>query len=179
MNIKFFRKTPGFTLIELIAVLILAAIVALVAISVLTRQTSNLRGRAEALKSHVRYAQAMAMSTDNRNWGIRFDTETEEYWLFYCNTATTCNWLENQTHIPGTGPGRDTANLEEHNININSISQGESRVTLAFGNFGTPYWGGEDQVLENLLSENFTITLADQAGRTENINVIPATGAVP
>lgn len=174
-----FKNSSGFSLLEIIVVLIIVAIVALVAVSAVFRQNANLPGRADALKSHIRYAQAMAMSTDDRNWGIRFHTGPSRYWLFYCDTGDTCSWGQNRTHMPGTDSDTETVELQKYNISIGSVSHGGNQVTLAFDNFGAPYRGGNNEVLENLLEDTFIITLADDSGRTEEIKVIPTTGAVP
>ncbi|MFP4571578.1 MAG: prepilin-type N-terminal cleavage/methylation domain-containing protein [Desulfobacterales bacterium] len=169
----------GFTLLEIIAVLVIAAIAAAVIINSVSRSKADLTGRSEALRAHIRYAQSMAMSTDDRNWGIRFHTNPNHYWLFYCNSGDTCNWGENQTHIPGTETDQTKVDLGEYDININNINHGDNRVTLAFDNFGTPYWGGHNEVLENLLETQFIITLEDDSSNdTETISVTPTTGFV-
>ena len=175
-----FPENNGFTLLEIIAVLIIATIAALVVANAVSRGRSNLSGRIEALKSHIRYAQSMAMSTDEQNWGIRFDTTENQYWLFYCPSAQTCTSGENIVSIPGaeSGPG-DKVDLDDANIDITGINPGGTGVTLAFNNFGTPYYGNLNQVLENPLTSEMAISLADGAGNTETANVTPTTGFVP
>ncbi|MCF8026524.1 MAG: prepilin-type N-terminal cleavage/methylation domain-containing protein [Desulfobacteraceae bacterium] len=174
-----YQKNNGFTLLEIIAVLVIAAVAALVVANAVSRGRSNLAGRTEALKSHIRYAQSMAMSTDEQNWGIRLDTAENQYWLFYCPSAQTCASGENITSIPGaeSGPG-DKVDLDDAGIGITGITPGGTGVTLAFNNFGTPYYGDLNQVLENPLTSKMTITLADGAGNTETANVTPTTGFV-
>ncbi len=172
------QSNKGFTLLEIIAVLVIAAIAALVVANVASRGRSNLAGRTEALKSHIRYAQSMAMSTDNRNWGIRFYTGADSYWLFYCETGQNCNWDANITSIPGTDSNQSRILLGEEGINITDINPVDNPVTLAFDNFGTPFTGGKNTVLETILASDLIITLQDQAGRSENISVTPTTGFV-
>ncbi|MCF8026577.1 MAG: type II secretion system GspH family protein [Desulfobacteraceae bacterium] len=173
-----YQKNKGFTLLEIIAVLVIAAVATLVVANTVSRGRSNLAGRTEALKSHIRYAQSMAMSTDEQNWGIRFDTTENQYWLFYCPTAQTSG--VNIVSIPGAEPGPgDKVDLDDANIDIIGINPGGTEVTLAFNNFGTPYYGDLNQVLGNLLASEMTITLADPAGNTETANVTPTTGFVP
>ena len=173
------HSNKGFTLLEIIAVLVIAAVAALVVANAVSRGRSNLTGRAEALKSRIRYAQSMAMSTDEQNWGIRFDTAENQYWLFYCPSGENCTSGENITSIPGaeSGPG-DKIDLDDAGIGITGITPGGTGVTLAFNNFGTPYYGDLNQVLENLLTSEMTITLAGPAGNTETAGVTPTTGFV-
>ncbi|MFP4160029.1 MAG: prepilin-type N-terminal cleavage/methylation domain-containing protein [Desulfobacterales bacterium] len=177
MIADFFKKEHGFTMIELTAVLILAGIIAAAAASVVSRQHTNLRGRAGALESHIRYARALAMSTDEDNWGVRFDMGSDEYWLFHCQTGQTCGWDDNKTRIPGTK--HKTVDLKDYKLGISSTSHGGNTVTLAFDNFGTPYWAEDEEVLENRLENSFTATLSDNSANTRDIKVIPVTGAVP
>ena len=74
------RKDQGFTLIEIVVVLVLISIIAA---SVFSRSIStdqiNIAGQAEKIKSHIRYAQSLAMKR-NENWGI-FNNGSQ-YWLF-------------------------------------------------------------------------------------------------
>lgn len=171
------QSNKGFTLLEIIAVLVIAAIAAVVVTSVISRNRSNLKGRTEALKAHIRYAQSMAMSTDKRNWGIRFDPENNDYWLFFCEYANldTCNPDDNIISIPGTqNPQQKKIDLDSQGLTI-SISTGSTDL-IAFNNFGTPY---KDTAEQNLLQEDMEITMTDQAGNSENINITPTTGFVP
>ena len=70
----------GFTLIEIVVVLVLVGIIATVAY---TRSIStdklNLASRTEKIQSHIRYAQSMAMK-NNDVWGIFCNGS--QYWLF-------------------------------------------------------------------------------------------------
>lgn len=166
----------GFTLLEIIAVLIIAAIAALVVISAVSRGKANLAGRTEALKAHIRYAQSMAMSTDEENWGIRFNADTGRYWLFVCEGGDeTCDPDESDNIIPIPGTENDQDNkiyLGGEGIEF-STSEGED-ATLAFDNFGTPYSGNLNQILENSLTINLS-----QADNSETVKVTATTGFVP
>ncbi len=69
---KFFKFAPGFTLIEIIAVLVIISIIAVVAGSrvggVTDAATDN--SVASKFRSHLRYAQIRALNTQGV-WGIR------------------------------------------------------------------------------------------------------------
>ena len=72
-------KNRGFTLIELISVLLIMGIVAAVVISRVGTSNNEVIAQIEVVKSHLRYAQSRAMNSD-KIWGVRFDTS--RYWLF-------------------------------------------------------------------------------------------------
>jgi MSHA pilin protein MshC len=70
----------GFTLIEVVAVLMIIGIVAVIAmVRVSSTEDIDLASQVEAVKGHLRFAQIRAMNTDS-NWGIHF-SETS-YYLF-------------------------------------------------------------------------------------------------
>ena len=65
------RKEQGFTLFEIIAILLLISIVTVTIVSRRTGNSTDLIAAAEVLKGHLRYAQSRAMSLDQR-WDINF-----------------------------------------------------------------------------------------------------------
>jgi prepilin-type N-terminal cleavage/methylation domain-containing protein len=75
------RNNRGFTLIEVIAVLIILGILAVVVISRSNNMDASLYSEAEVIKTHLRYAQTQAMNkTSSLTWGIKCDGT--DYWLF-------------------------------------------------------------------------------------------------
>ena len=73
------KNNRGFTLIELISVLLIMGIVAAVVVSRVGTSNNEVIAQIEVVKSHLRYAQSRAMNSDKK-WGVRFDTS--RYWLF-------------------------------------------------------------------------------------------------
>ncbi len=69
---KFFKFAPGFTLIEIIAVLVIISIIAVVAGSRVGGMTDTATDSSAAgkLRAHLRYAQIRALNTQGV-WGIR------------------------------------------------------------------------------------------------------------
>lgn len=65
----------GFTLIEVIAVLIILGILVAIAVTRLGSNSSDLVPQADILKSHIRFAQLKALSDDmSASWGISFSS---------------------------------------------------------------------------------------------------------
>lgn len=80
------KHQRGFTLIEVIAVLVIIAVLAAVVISRMTSPSSfGLVSETDILKGHLRYAQYRAMSHTER-WGISFSTGS---YSLVSPTATT------------------------------------------------------------------------------------------
>lgn len=82
------RNNRAFTLIEIIAVLIIIAIMAAVVISRMTSTADvDMRAKSEALKNHIRYAQGRALKMNssvtgcNAPFGISIGANS--YFLFY------------------------------------------------------------------------------------------------
>ncbi|CAB1075054.1 hypothetical protein D1AOALGA4SA_2874 [Olavius algarvensis Delta 1 endosymbiont] len=74
------RYDHGFTLIEIVVVLVLVSIVATTVFTrSITTDQINLNAQTEVVKSHIRYAQSLAMKR-SENWGIFGNSS--EYWLF-------------------------------------------------------------------------------------------------
>ena len=71
----------GMTLVEMIAVLLLMAIVSAVVLNRFMDITAvSTTASVETVRAHLRYAQAMAMKQNRFLWGIKCDGA--DYWLF-------------------------------------------------------------------------------------------------
>jgi hypothetical protein len=148
-------KSSGFVLIEVIAVLLVLAIVVAVLIG---RAGANVNAEAEAdiLRSHFRYAQSRAM-VDSVPWGI--DVATASYRL-----------QRNCTEAPVSLPGEDAA--------VRSLPSGvamsPATVTFSPGR-GIPVVSCASP---DAISENVVITVAAQ-GAVATVEVTRVTGFVP
>jgi prepilin-type N-terminal cleavage/methylation domain-containing protein len=90
------RNRQGFTLIEIIGVLIVVGVLAAIAITRAMSTTSMGRVAQESvIKNHIRYAQALAMK-QGTIWGIKCDGA--DYWLF---NTTNPDASSNQRTLPG------------------------------------------------------------------------------
>lgn len=162
----------GFTIIEVIAVLVITAIIAVVAVTRISSNENNLIVVSDTLRSHLRLAQARAMSSSTDTgivWGVRFISSTQ-YHLFYCAAESTCDPTNaaNQSAFPGAGSViMDISDKRVQIVNGAGI--------LAFNRFGTPY---TDAVLTTILAKQLTLTVQDNNGRTITINITPQTGMI-
>jgi prepilin-type N-terminal cleavage/methylation domain-containing protein len=75
------QKHAGFTLIELVAVLLLIGIIITVVVSRWTLGDSALTVQMDVIKSHLRYAQSKAMSSSSP-WYIHFEETPGRYSLY-------------------------------------------------------------------------------------------------
>ena len=162
------RREKGFTLIEAIAILIVLGILAAIAFSRMTTGDISLRAQAEALKSHIRYAQLRAMNADadtttNPNCESSFGISTSgtAYFLFK-NCDTTSRVI-----LPGA---------ENDSISLPSgMTLNATATNVTFDKWGEPCL---DLNGTNLATANIGLTLS-YAGQPEPITITKNTGFVP
>jgi len=151
------RNNRGFTLIEVVTVLVIIAIISVVVIARSVSTTDvDLASQLEMVKGHLRSAQASAMNTEGF-WGINFSSATE-YYLFQGVGSTTA------IRLPG-----------EENATVNLVTKGSAltittvrRVT--FDEYGRP-WNPT-----TTLPETADVTIQTSGG---NITVTKNTGFIP
>jgi prepilin-type N-terminal cleavage/methylation domain-containing protein len=175
---KIFKREVGFTLIEIVAVLVVMGILAVIAVSRSLSYNVEVYSGADTLKTHLRYAQTLAMNPNfitstsvSEIWGMSCDTTS--YWLFHgTNSATTANYIrlpEDEKYINANR----TINLAAKKINI-------SNFTIFFDNRGIPYTSYTSATV-NTPATNQTITVTPTGGGTPSVNVTitPLTGYIP
>lgn len=162
----------GFTMMEVVAVLVIMVIVTAVAVSRFASNQSNLVAATDTLTSHLRLAQARAMnmSTDTDSvWGIRF-ISTTQYHLFYCSTASTCDPGNAANQMVFLGAGSPV-------INITRVQVTNGAMIIAFDRFGTPYTNAT-LAKASILTSVLVLNLKDNNGNTISINITPQTGMI-
>lgn len=162
-------RPSGFTLIEVIAVLLVLGVLAAVVISRMTSTAdTDLKGAAEALKSHIRYAQMRAMNADasdptvcNASFGIAISGNT--YFMFRdCATANN-----NKVALPGA---------EGDTIGFSNTSLADNGVpTVTFDERGRPC----TDLNGNQLAAADIIWGMSKPGASETITITKNTGFVP
>jgi len=166
MRAPLYADNRGFTLMEVIVVLVLMAIFAVIAVSRQPQTDMTLRAGAEVLKSHLRYAQMRAMSSD-RGWGISYDSDTGDYWLISGQVA------DRRINLPGE-------NQNSVNLISNGISVEEGDFTLIFDHRGRP-----DITAPTLTTLSFdegtrsaTLTLVKSGESNATITILQNTGFI-
>ena len=149
----------GFTMIEMVVVLIVMAIVATFILARATPGSNNLIAQAEILKSHLRYAQIRAMN-DTVPWGIRIP-DAGSYILYKDNVQATA-WLPGEAdETISTGKTPQT-----HRLPTGITVTAGSGLTYNFDDWGSPG------------ASTLTITLS-QGTTTSNITITKNTGYIP
>jgi MSHA pilin protein MshC len=150
LTVKNLKNQSGFTMIEVISVLVIIGIVAAV---VITRATStrdyDLISQVEAVKGHLRFAQSVAMGL-NTSHGIHFDSQTT-YYLY--NATNSVKKL-----LPGQNELTVDMGKKKSDLKITSVSKNP----VVFDGYGSP---GTD-----------TITITTNGGTiviTKNTGYIP------
>jgi MSHA pilin protein MshC len=157
---KRIRNNRGFTLIEVIAVLVILAILAAVAISRSTAtEEANLRAEVDTLKAHLRYAQSLALNDLSPvKWGIQI-------------SGSAYRLVKNPT---GDGAAFDSPtpyNLPNESSDTHSILPfSATTVNILFDDWGIPYNSATK------LAANATITLTPGS---QSITITPETGFIP
>ena len=147
----------GFTMIEIVMVLVVLAIVATVVAYRPATISSEIIAQAEILKSHLRYAQIKAMN-DTVPWGIHIPNANS--YILYKNNATASDILPGETAQTHTLPS------------VVTITSGAAS-TYNFNEFGTPVDAGGIEI-----PAKQTITLS-QGTTTSNITITKNTGYIP
>ncbi len=116
----------GFTMLEIIAVLLILGIIAAVVASRMANTAAyDLSSQVEVLKAHLRLAQSRAMGSGSP-WGINFVTSTT-YYLFEGNGSTT------PVQLPGEDNATVNLTTKKSGLTIGSAPQ---RIT--FDAYGSP-----------------------------------------
>ena len=168
------RNQQGFTLIEITVVLVLMAIISAYVIgrSIGTGQI-DLAAQTDKIRNQIRYAQATAMKKSDRIWGIKCNTGTDQYWMFFATIPVDANEpdLEAQQVI---FPGERNKKISLTGAGVDDISPG---FTLFFDRLGKPYTAYVDATNNTPLASTLTIIVSAGA-QSRNIRMIPETGLV-
>ena len=157
------KNQHGFTLIELVIIIVLLAIIAAVAIPRMGDVTSmKAAATAEKLKSDIRYAQELAM-TQNRSYRVYFNTAPAPAagYAVVNNADGDGNWGEAGEFAPdpaGKGNLSVTLNSGDYAGVTASITAGADPIE--FNSLGRPA-GGATTVT---VSPNGSITISAETG---------------
>jgi prepilin-type N-terminal cleavage/methylation domain-containing protein len=142
------RNSSGFTLIEVIAVLIIIAIITAVAVSRSMSTQNDLIQQVDIVKTHLRFAQLKALNDDvNTWWSITFSSGS---YALSC-TGSSC---------PASTPALPSESSSSHGFPSGVTA---TSATVNFDKWGSP---GGNAVGINLTqgSQTITITVAANTG---------------
>jgi prepilin-type N-terminal cleavage/methylation domain-containing protein len=175
----------GFTLVEITVVLVLMAIIAAYVIgrSATTEQV-DVVGVSDRIRNQIRFAQSMAMKQSHRVWGVKLDSNTNQYWFFSIEpdleTGETVPDIEageeNLAANRRTFPGEDSEIVSFADLELDDITPS---FTLFFNRIGKPYtaYFKENDPGNVALVNDLVITVSAK-GESRTITVIPETGMV-
>jgi len=162
------RRSKGFTLIELVMILVIVGILAVAVLPNVTATKGGIRLHAACQKValDLRYIQQMAM-TERVRFGISFDTGDESYFGYRVNTGTKAKDPHTQGDLEVEFDGMNEFN------DIVIVSDNFSDA-VEFDSMGKPYDGNGDA-----LASEGVVTLQTQDGAySKTVRIEPATGKV-
>ena len=156
------KNNSGFTLIEVIAIVIVMGIVTAFAVGRVADNKPELIAQTQVLKIHLRYAQSRAMNS-NDNYGIETDGNT--YWLFRYNATSG--------DVRVYFPGEDSDHIDLSALGLTLTMVGGGNI-VSFDSKGIPYTA----YLGTLQLADRTLTLSTAALDTENVIITKNTGFI-
>lgn len=144
------KNNGGFTLIEVIAVLIVLIILTAVAVTRGMSIQNDLIPQADTVKTHLRFAQMKALNDDVNTWSMAFTANS------YTLSCTGSNCPSSTIQLPSESS--NTHNFPS-DVTVSPI------ITITFDSWGSP--GGNNAVV-NLI----------QGGQTSAITVAANTGYI-
>jgi len=157
-----YRNNHGFTLIEIVTVLVLMSIIATgVLVGSMNTDEIDLTAQVAKIRNHIRYAQAMALKRSDKNWGIKCDGSTA-YWFF---EGTNPDDSASQLTLPGEISSQIL--FDDINVTMNGFE-------LYFDKYGRPY---SDLDPITPVSSPLSITISGGSGSV-TLSVTPETGLI-
>ena len=154
------RSDKGFTLLEIVVVLVLISIIAAATFSrSITTDQMNFVSQYDKIQNQVRYPQSMAMKRGEW-WG--FSCDTNNYWIFTGTNATTA---VNRRLLPGQ---------QQALISLGDLGITMDGFTVIFDEYGRPYspdWN-------TLLTTNLDVDLTDSGSESRSFTIVPETGLI-
>ena len=138
------KDNGGFTLIEVIAVLIILIIIAAVAVTHGISTQNDLIPQVDTVKTHLRFAQMKALNDDTNTWSMAFTTGS---YSLSCTAGTNSTCPSSTIQLPSESS--NTHNFPS-DVTVNPA------ITITFDRWGSP--GGSNAVV-NLIQGSQTIAI--------------------
>ncbi len=185
----------GFTLIEIIIMLMVLGVMVAVAVNHVAKKQADVISSADVLKSHLRYAQAMAMnSNSSRIWGIQFISETATIKYYPFSIATSAD-TDDKNNTPDNIVNRRLPSsvkddnlyyefekgvrIKKGNIFLKTY-KGKKVNNIYFDNFGRPYMALEPDCSDSKkrLAKDFSFILINNDNVQREIILTADTGYI-
>ena len=168
------KGSRGFTLIEIILAMVIIVIISTIIITRSSDLSTGLISQTEIMKTHLRYAQTLAMSAGGSDvFGIRCSASPNEYWLFK-GTDPDSNVMSLTDDAAYDIDNDDRLDLAQKDIQA-------STFTVFFDHRGIPYSAYTDETSNTPLSPDLTISVTPtgEASPVETITITELTGFIP
>jgi MSHA pilin protein MshC len=169
------RRPSGFTLVEIIVVLLLMSILAATVIGrSITTSNLDLASATDKIRNQIRFAQAQAMKSAYETypvWGIK--SAGTEYWVF---RGMNPDLPANEVRVPGGDYPGASNRINEVDIGGTVVSD----FTVFFDRIGKPYTAYTSYTNPNAntpLANQMQITVTG-GSETRTITITPETGLV-
>jgi len=163
-------KRKGFTVVELIIVLLVAGILAAVAGAAISRAMKGIQlsSATDKLASDLRYAQTLAQNTGTW-YGASFEVDPLNQYTIYTTTGTSDMVVENPAKL---GSFFIINLYNDYGVKIISAEIASGKKVV-FNPLGTPY---NDKTGAALTNEGVVTLARDSATRT--VRITPNTGRI-
>lgn len=160
------KNNSGFTLIEVIAIVIVMSIITAFVVGRVADNKPELIAQKEVLKVHLRYAQSRSMNS-TLDYGIQSDnTGGDTYWLFSYNGIISV-----RINFPGE-------QLNHIDLSALGLSM-DDNIIVCFNSKGIPYTDFNTDNVANRQNEDRTLTLSTSSGSdSESITITENTGFI-
>jgi len=173
---KIIKNRSGFTIIEIVAVLVVLGILAVLTIgSFVGNGRAELAAQTDVIKAHIRLAQMRSMNFSNVIWGI--DSNGSTYHLFRLPGTLDINGnITNAgTETQEQFPGEQTVVITVTDKGIDAIES----FKICFDNWGTPFKIVGGSYSQLISSDAEAGIIVSNNGDTKTILITQNTGYIP